>query len=83
MSLVPWIVGLAYPVGVWILWHLVELERIPQPEDAYGDPEPIGVRRPPPGALTPRGWRRWHVARWFTLLGLAAWLVGGPIWFFS
>ena len=74
MSALVWILVLAYPVGNLVLWHLVGLERIPQPGDEYGDPEPIGVWRPPPGTLTQLGWRRWRVARRFTIAGFWAWL---------
>jgi hypothetical protein len=84
VSLLGWVVALAYPVGNWILWHRVERERRPLPDDAYGDPEPIAaLRRPPEEALTPLGWRRWHVANAFTRVGFAAWLVGGTMWFCS
>ena len=79
MSLFGYTAALAYPVGNWVLWHLVELERVLLPDEAYGDPEPL-PRRPAPEQLTPLGWRRWRVARAFTRLGGAAWLVGGALW---
>ena len=74
MSPLVWILVLAYPVGNLVLWHRVDRERVPQPDDAYGDPDRIGVWRPPPGTLTPLGWRRWRVARRFTILGFVWWV---------
>lgn len=79
MSILGWAVALAYPVGNWLLWHRVEQERVALPDEAFGDPEPL-PRRPAPGQLTALGWRRWRVARAFTRLGAAAWLVGGALW---
>ena len=66
--------ALAYPVGHLILWQLVERERRALPGDAYGDPEPIGISRPHPDALTQLGWQRWRRARRFSVLGLLGWL---------
>ena len=74
MSLFHWLLALAYPVGNLVLWHRVERERVPQPDDALGDREPLSVWRPPQHLLTPLGWRRWRAARRFTVLGLAAWI---------
>lgn len=80
MHVLGWLLALAYPVGNLLLWHRVERERLLTDDDRFGDPEPLTIRRPAPDALTPLGWRRWHTARRFTVLGALAWLVGIAGW---
>lgn len=82
MSILGWAAVLAYPVGNWLLWHRVELERTPAPDD-YGDPESLSIRRPSRDALTAEGWKRWHLARRFTITGFLVWLVASLVWLVS
>lgn len=83
MSILGWAAALAYPVGNWILWHRVELERLATPDDEYGEPQGLSIRRPSRDALTAEGWKRWHLARRFTIVGFLVWLVTSVVWLVS
>jgi len=73
MTALIWAWAFLYVGGHLLLWHLVERERRPLPDDHLGDPEPITIMRPPPERLTSLGWRRWRLARRFTVIGLLGW----------
>ncbi len=87
MQAVLWTWAAVYVVGHFLLWERVERARAPQPDDEHARefafeyaPEPITVRRPAPGTLTPLGMRRWRVARRFSVVGFLGWAALVVVW---
>lgn len=78
MSTLLWGWAAVYVFGYLMLWQGVESEWLDPFDERREDA--TGLRMPR-NALTPRGERRWRVARRFTLIGFGGWVIVVLVWF--